>query len=394
MKSKKGQFSTLGKLVLAIALFVLLAVALFGTGLLPKAFDKLKQVIKGVPEIDPQEKELNFFRNNDLQLEFLTNFDKALQTSLTSVVPKDACLTPLPNFDAGFYIDSGNYNLYLDQAGPDINIRLTRWAKQDIDPNSKKVESPVTATVIKNAKLCVIKDSGATEFYNEFNIITSKTDVPDVSKITPTEVSSIIVSSGIEEAKKLERQMGFKLLNAPADADYEYHTLFKKKDRSVIYAMRLQKGTDNYICFLPAYNSGLTNSCSPPKGGFIDADCFDGDGGKNTLKTNIGTGLIPAEFVCGNTAIVDPYCVCGGTKSGVLCENDFSQAQCDCAQTIVNAYTSTYLGKLMNTGFSVVTSATGAAKCSYNPAEECKYLLTSQPNFLNDIKSSMWKCTA
>ena len=125
-----------------------------------EVFEKLKDAIKGVPKLTLM-KEINFFRNNDKQLEFLTNFDKVLQTSLKCTVAKDACITPLPNFDAGFYIDDGNYNLYLDQNGADINIRLTRWAKQDVDPNSAKTETPVTATVLKNAKLCIIKDASA-----------------------------------------------------------------------------------------------------------------------------------------------------------------------------------------------------------------------------------------
>jgi hypothetical protein len=386
MKSKKGVFGQLGRLVLALALFAVLLLILFGNGLIPKAIEKLKSIMSGVPEIDPQEKELNFFRNNDKQLEFLTNFDKVLQDSLKSTIVKDACISSLPNFDTGFYIDDGNYNLYLDQDpnGVDINIRLTRYAKQDIDLNSKKIEAPVSATILKNAKLCIIKDEGAKVFYDEFNIIDPKSDIPDASQIIPSEVSSIIVSSGIDESKKLERQIGFK---TSAQSDYEYHTLFKKKDKSTIYMLRLQRDGVNYICFLPAHMDKFTSCSAPDREGFMDSDCFDSDDSKNTLKSNMGTGLIPSYYICGDSNIIDPYCLCSGTKSGTLCENDFSKDKCDCAQIIVAKYTSLYINDMI-LDFNLNTIS---GKCEYNP-EGCNYLLQSQPNFLNEIKDSAWQC--
>ena len=157
-----------------------------------------------------------------------------------------------------------------------------------------------------------------TEFYEQFNVIKKATDVPDASNIAPTDVSSIIVSSGIEENKKLRKKIGFKL--TARAADYEYHTLFKKKDKSTIYALRLQRGNDNCISLLLRAMM-LALPAVPPDKGFMDSDCFDSDDSTYTLKTNMATGFIPPYYICGDSNIVDPNCLCGGTKVGALCEN-------------------------------------------------------------------------
>jgi hypothetical protein len=388
MKSNKGMAtSTLGKILIAVALFVVLLSALYGKGIIPELGDKIVGFFRNVPEIDPTKNEVNFFINNKAQIEFFTAFNKVIKTSASCDTIRGACIATLPNFDEGFYYDGGNYNLKLEQEGENINLRLTRWARQDVDPNSAKTETPVALpTVIENAHLCIIKGADASIFYEEFNKIDAR-DIPDASGINPTIISSMIVSSGIDEQNNRERRIGFKY--TPDTKDYEYQLLYKKKDKSLIYIMRITQNDKNYVCFLPAYND-LMSGCSKPNGdGYMDADCFDGDDSKNTLKTNIGKGLIPAEFLCGDALISDNNCLCGGTFVNSKCSNDFSQVQCDCANWIVKSYSKNMLQRLIED--FIYDSA--SSKCVYNPSEGCKYLQLAEPSFLVNARDvNNWNC--
>jgi hypothetical protein len=292
---KGGMFSKLiGIIILVLFLAVVFLTFFSGSnGKLNVASEKLKNIINGVPEIDPNEGELNFFRNNDAQLAFLTEFDKVIQTSMNANIAKDACLAQLPNFDAGFYIKDSNYNLYLDQSGDDIQIRLTQYRKQDTEPNSKKIDTPVQTTVVKGAKLCIIRDANARQFYKDFNYVKAIIN-PDTSKINPVRVDSIMISSGIEE--DTPREIGFKT-TAAIQNDYEMHTFFKKNDKTTIYILRLKESDGNYLCFFPAYSDTFTGCSAPDSEGFSDSDCFD-TADRHTLSYNIGKGYIPADYIC------------------------------------------------------------------------------------------------
>jgi hypothetical protein len=379
MKSKKGVWGSLGRLVIAVALFAVLAVALFGRGIIPELGEKITNFLRNIPEIDPSENEVSFFINNQNQLEFFTAFNKVLRTSASCSATKGACIAPLPNFDEGFYIDNMNYNLMLEQKGNDISIRLTRWAKQDVDDNSDKTEAPVSSAILPNAELCIIKDSDAKEFYENFNMIEPR-ETPDASGINPTSISSMIISSGIDEKKSLERRIGFKYNQQ--QADFEYQLLYKKKEKSLIYIMRLDRNSKTYICFLPAHNDTLSGCGRPNSEGFMDADCFDSDDSKNTLKTNMGNGLIPAEFICGDSLVVDAQCPCGGTFINAMCHNDFSREQCGCAQQLVSGYSMNILQRMI-VDFEYDENS---GKCVYDPAKGCKYLPLANPAFLVDAK--------
>jgi len=206
----------------------------------------------------------------------------------------------LPSLDQdGFYNENSNYNLYMDQDGQNINIRLTRYVKQNFETNDQKTEAPVATRTIENAKLCIIKDADAVSFYEEFNEI-SAGDVPDITRINPTNVNSLLITSG--KSDKTKREIGY-LTNlvtpSTTPADYTWEDFFKRGDKTIIYAVRIDRGGAKYVCFFPA-KKDLGSGCGKPINGLMQLSCFDSDAGKNSIKYNLDprNNLISSYFVC------------------------------------------------------------------------------------------------
>lgn len=306
IKKRKGQIrSTIVKIALLLLFLVAVIMIFFGDGLLKEGFDKVRALISGVPEIDPTQDQMDFFRRNDAQIKFLSSWNNAINNALAGQASMGGCIMTLQSLEEdGFYKKGENYNLYFDQEGKDISISLTRYAKQDYEKTSSKTEVPVTTATITDAKLCVIEGTSADAFYEEFNDINAG-ETPDITKISPIPINHLIISSGKEEDRDMKRSVGYSTWPAkPANiSDYDkWGELFKKKDRTIIYALRIDNAGQKYLCFFPAYNDFI-GSCNAPKNNLMQIDCFDADAEKRSIKYNLEQNppLIPSHYICSDT---------------------------------------------------------------------------------------------
>jgi hypothetical protein len=313
-RNKKGEqsISTLGKIILVVIFLILMVVIFFGNGLIPKAFDKIREKIRGVPEVDPTKNELDFHRNMDKQILFFTGVTRSLEKAAAS---KDQpfCFVELPAMDqTGFY--DGNFNLYIDKTADDTELRLTETKSQNYeDKKTQGTDTPVSATVIKGIQPCVIRgEATVAEFYKQFNDRVSLTPDPVIGSITPTPVSSILLSSSKTDSEI--RQIGYKLTDT-----YVWDPLFKKKDRTLVYVLKMTTVKGDYMCFFPADKTHWWESgCGSPPGDFVDMDCFDSDAGKKSLKYNFDNNLLDKKYMCN-----------GGSATGEIAL--FAKALSDCA---------------------------------------------------------------
>ncbi|MGV8163007.1 MAG: hypothetical protein ACP5N2_06775 [Candidatus Nanoarchaeia archaeon] len=295
-KNKKGIIkSSLVSLITMTALFLIIILVFFGDGLLNQAFEKLREKISDVPEIDPNKAELDFFRNQDNQLLYLKNFHASMQVAATSEPINKACLLELPSLEQdGFYEDG--YNMYIDQSDEDtITLRLTKLSKQDYEDPDQATQSPVASMAIEGVKLCIIgSGSPSLNFYNEFNDIKSG-DVPNVEKITPTKVHSLLISSAKKEGGE-QREIGYKI---DGNAKYEWNAFFKKGTKTQPYVFKKEWLGTTYLCFFPA-EADIGGGCGAPGGlEFMDTDCFDSDAeGSKSLPYNFKKGLLTADYKC------------------------------------------------------------------------------------------------
>lgn len=293
-RNKKGTSKILGTVItfiLLIAFFILVATLFFGDGVLNQAFEKAKNLLKERPEVDSGEED--FFRRNDAQLNFLSSWQSSIKTAFEDPTSYGGCILTLQPVDQeGFYAKDANYNLYIEQEGEDVSFRLTRYAVQGVGPNAKQVETPVTIITIPDTKLCTIRDVYSDVFYNEFNDI-NKGETPDITKlVSPIVIDGFLLSSG--KTGDTERQIGLKYGDG-----YLWEDFFEKKDKTSIYALRVDWNNKKYLCFFPLHNDKLDDSCGKPyKNDLSDSDCFDSDAGKRSIKYNIDNGLIPAYYIC------------------------------------------------------------------------------------------------
>jgi hypothetical protein len=393
---KKGMISTLGKVILALLFIVIVFLLFFDDGaLIDNAFTSVRNAILMIPETDPTTTELDFFRNNDKQLNFLNSFNKILQDSSSGTPINGACISELPPLDQeGFY--EGRYNLYIEKEGANTVLRLTRYANLDVEAVDKVTETPVSRTVIENVLPCIITGDGAIKFYQEFNDI-QVGQTPDPSKITPKEVYSLKISSGLTEDDK--RQIGTK---ETEQGEYILNDFFKKGDKTTIYTMRIDRNNKKYLCFFPGhtdrslYTLGIwvSSVCgAPDSNGFVDLACFDSDAGDKSIKKNINSKLIPETFLC--QSIKPNNCLCNGAKiSNELCAVEIEEKECNCMAYLANAKYKEGTGKdLSGTPIYSTTNADGKRICNYN-AQGCEYYNNAMnSNFVQLAQQTPNPCT-
>ena len=103
--------------IIVLILFLILMVFLFyggGKGLIPRAFENIRAAIRGVPEVDTTQNQMDFHKNMDAQLSFFDGVSKAISTAAASK-DQDFCFVELPAMDqSGFY--DYNFNLYFDKS--------------------------------------------------------------------------------------------------------------------------------------------------------------------------------------------------------------------------------------------------------------------------------------
>ncbi len=405
---RKGEDSaglgTLITIIILVGFLILMVFIFYGNGLIPKAFDKIRTAIRGVPEVDATQNQMDFHKNMDAQMSFFDGVSKAISTAAASK-DQDFCFVELPAMDqSGFY--DYNFNLYFDKSGSDMLIRLTESKSLDTqDMKTQGVDTPVSAVTITNAQPCVIMGASVVNsFYKQFNDRSSILPDPDIKSISPTPVPSILFSSSKKDSN--EKQIGYMLENK-----YFWHTAFKNGDKTILYVMKISEPNGQaYMCFFPANNAGLTGiTCNnpdsqantyagddPKNNQYVDVDCFNRAGGARTLKSNFDNKLLDQKYICkgGQTTQANAQqCPCGGTSTGGgRCSFEAALTNCECLASVSNAkYKET--SKTDFTSDQAVSKFTSGGKtyCSYT-TESCNYYQKAKATNYAELSKNFKDC--
>jgi hypothetical protein len=331
--NKQGLVSDLAKWLLLLLFLIVLGIWL-ALRFIPGFGDPITKILSSGPEIDATQQTNNFFENQDNQISYFRGIDAALQKA-AAFKDKGFCFVELPPMDQeGFYeADAGPFSIYIEQETQGdktgISLRLTQDRKQGFETSAKAVETPVTASFIEgNIKPCLIMGSATVNnFYKQFNDI-EKDNLPDISGIAPTDEYSLLISPSA-----LKAYMGYRADNSLAA--YKTVFLFKSKENTAVYVIKINDANGEHVCFIPLAKSGIGGCSSPGSKEYVDEDCLDSTG-KNTIKTNFESGLLDKKYLCsGASNQENRKCACGGDAvSGSFCEVESNQAQCECLSAI------------------------------------------------------------